>query len=150
LRRKYLELPIVLFEVSKVVPSLSDFEHIQKLTANFRSLKSAQKNPGLTELAQVAMRRHLPDKLTRRLNSANKIYPVTVSREGRYIGRMVNQLPPSSLSTQLRTTASVFAPINLCETSCQLEMMFSIGGLAAATNSPRILWFSGATLNLTV
>jgi hypothetical protein len=119
LRRKYLELPIVLFEVSKVVPSLSDFEHIQELTANFRSLKSAQKNPGLTELAQVAMRRHLPDKLTRRLNSPNKIYPVTVSREGRYIGRMVNQLRrPSSLSTRLRTTASVFAPINLCETSC--------------------------------
>jgi hypothetical protein len=72
-RRKYLELPIVLFEVSKVVPSLSDFEHVQKLTANFRSLQSAQKNPALTELAQVAMRRHLPTKLTRRLKSATRL-----------------------------------------------------------------------------
>jgi hypothetical protein len=123
-RRKYLELPIVLFEVSKVIPSLSDFEHVQKLAANFRSLQSAQKNPALTELAQVAMRRHLPTKLARRLKSANKIHPVTVSREGRYIGRMVNQLPPSSLSTQLRTTGSVYvyqfrhlAPINLCKPS---------------------------------
>jgi hypothetical protein len=124
-RRKYLELPIVFFEVSKVVPSLSDFEHVQKLTANFRSLQSAQKNPALTELAQVAMRRHLPTKLTRRLKSANKIHPVTVSREGRDIRRGVNQSPLSSLSTQPRTTASAYvyqfrhlAPINLCEPSC--------------------------------
>jgi hypothetical protein len=99
-RRKYLELPIVLFEVSKVIPTLSDFEHVQKLTAKFRLLQSAQKNPRLTELAQVPMRRHLLAKLTRKLKSADKIHPVTVSREGRDIGRRVNQLPPSSLSTR--------------------------------------------------
>jgi hypothetical protein len=124
-RRKYLELPIVLFEVSKVVPTLSDFDHVQKLTANFRLLQSAQKNPGLTELTQVPMRRHLLAKLTRKLKNTDKIHPVTVSREGRDMRTRVNQSSLSSLSTQPRTTASAYvcqflwlAPINLYELSC--------------------------------
>jgi hypothetical protein len=63
LRRKYLQLPIIVFEVAKVVQTLNDFEHVQKLAANFRLCQGAQKNSGLTELAQVPMRRHLVAKI---------------------------------------------------------------------------------------
>jgi hypothetical protein len=62
-RKKYLELPIVLFELLKIVPTPSDFEHVQELRADFRLHQSARKNPGLTELTQVPMRRHLLTKI---------------------------------------------------------------------------------------
>jgi hypothetical protein len=43
-RKKYLELPIVLFEVLKIVPTPSDFEHVQKLRANFRLIRVHRKS----------------------------------------------------------------------------------------------------------
>jgi hypothetical protein len=67
MRREYLELPIILFEVLKVVPNLRNFEHVQKLRANVKLHYSAPENPWLTELAQVPTRRHLLARSARRL-----------------------------------------------------------------------------------
>jgi hypothetical protein len=49
--------------MAKVVHTLNDFEHIQKLGANFKLPQSAQKNLELTELAQVPMRMTLRSEI---------------------------------------------------------------------------------------
>jgi hypothetical protein len=62
-KRKYLQLPIIVLEVNKVVHGLHEFGRIQKLVANSRShRKRGKKNPVLTEFAQVPMRSALSAK----------------------------------------------------------------------------------------
>ena len=60
-RRNCLQLPIVVLEVSKVVPDLNEFGHIQKLGQ--LEIVMVEYNPVLTEFAQVPMRSTLHVKM---------------------------------------------------------------------------------------
>jgi hypothetical protein len=76
--------------MSEVVPGLSEFGHIQKLGQNLRSfLRHVERNPVLTEFAQVPMRSALQVKMklsNKEARRAEKIVPGSGVKVGERVG----------------------------------------------------------------